>query len=184
MAWLREADAEFGKAVAASPGLRDLANLGFLQLDLVRAYCALGAAAASARRRRAGGVTSSRAGDASSVDDAERRLAAARAALVKRYDAVYESRGVDAARRGRKVPAAFVPLARLLVLECVAARTRTMPLSLFGGDIDYWRNSSLRYLGYANEVGEAFRHQAPAAVKPSYGLALCYVCLLSKAKRS
>ena len=80
MAWLREADAEFGKAIAASPGLRDLANLGFLQLDLVRAYCALG--------------------DASSVDDAERRLAAARAALVKRYDAVYESRGVDAARRG------------------------------------------------------------------------------------
>ena len=80
VAWLREADAEFQKAVAASPGLRDLANLGFLQLDLVRAYCALG--------------------DASSVDDAERRLAAARAALVKRYDAVYESRGVDAARRG------------------------------------------------------------------------------------
>ena len=72
VAWLREADAEFGRAVAASPGLRDLANLGFLQLDLVRAYCALG--------------------DASSVDDAERRLAAARAALVKRYDAVYESR--------------------------------------------------------------------------------------------
>jgi len=102
--WLREADAEFAKAIAASPGLRDLANLGFLQLDLVRAYCALG--------------------DASSVDDAERRLAAARAALVKRYDAVYESRGVEAARNGRKVPAAFVPLARLLVLECVAARTR------------------------------------------------------------
>ena len=47
VAWLREADAEFGRAVAASPGLRDLANLGFLQLDLVRAYCALGAAAAS-----------------------------------------------------------------------------------------------------------------------------------------
>ncbi len=59
VAWLREADAEFQKAVAASPGLRDLANLGFLQLDLVRAYCALG--------------------DASSVDDAERRLAAVRA---------------------------------------------------------------------------------------------------------
>ena len=47
----------YPEAVAASPGLRDLANLGFLQLDLVRAYCALG--------------------DASSVDDAERRLAAA-----------------------------------------------------------------------------------------------------------
>ena len=47
VAWLREADAEFSRAVAASPGLRDLANLGFLQLDLVRAYCALGAAAAS-----------------------------------------------------------------------------------------------------------------------------------------
>ena len=36
----------------------------------------------------------------------------------------HTGRGVDAARRGRKVPAAFVPLARLLVLECVAARTR------------------------------------------------------------
>ena len=83
MAWLREADAEFGKAVAASPGLRDLANLGFLQLDLVRAYCALG--------------------DASSVDDAERRLAAARAALVKRYDAVYESRGLCGNQNLRRV---------------------------------------------------------------------------------
>ena len=51
-----------------------------------------------------------------------------------------------------------------------------MPVSMFGGEIDYWRNSWLRYLGYANEVGEAFRHQAPAAVKPSYGIALCYVC--------
>jgi hypothetical protein len=104
VSWLREADDAFGVAVAMSPGLEDLANLGFLQLDLVRGYCALG--------------------DASAIDDADRRLAAARAALVKRYDAVFESRGVDAARRGRKVPAAFVSLARLLVLECVAARAR------------------------------------------------------------
>ena len=47
--------AEFSRAVAASPGLRDLANLGFLQLDLVRAYCALGDALID-------------------VDDAERRV--------------------------------------------------------------------------------------------------------------
>ena len=62
---LREADAEFSRAVAANPSSATSASLGFLQLDLVRAYCAL---------RRA-----------SSVDDAERRLAArARNNSVKR----------------------------------------------------------------------------------------------------
>lgn len=34
-----------------------------------------------------------------------------------------------------------------------------------GGDI--WRDSALRYAGYANEVGESFRNIAPRLVVPS-----------------
>ena len=33
----------------------------------------------------------------------------------------------------------------------------------------------LRFLGYANELGEAFRPLAPAFVRPSYGVASIYV---------
>jgi len=40
---------------------------------------------------------------------------------------------------------------------------------------DIWRGSLLRYAGYANEVGEAFRHVYPRLVGPSYGVALLYV---------
>lgn len=40
---------------------------------------------------------------------------------------------------------------------------------------DLWRDSSLRYMGYANEVGEAFRPQFPRLVGPSYGVAFAYV---------
>lgn len=45
-------------------------------------------------------------------------------------------------------------------------------------DADYniFRHSLLRYLGYANEVGEAFRYQAPRLVRPSYMVAFGY-CL-------
>ena len=45
----------------------------------------------------------------------------------------------------------------------------------FGGETDIWRDTAARYLGYANEVGEAFRHQVPRGVLPSYALALAYV---------
>mmetsp|Transcript_60319 Transcript_60319/g.165690 ORF Transcript_60319/g.165690 Transcript_60319/m.165690 type:complete len:201 (+) Transcript_60319:207-809(+) len=41
---------------------------------------------------------------------------------------------------------------------------------------DMWRESLLRYMGYANEVGEAFRYQAPGMVIPSYLVAFGYVC--------
>ena len=40
---------------------------------------------------------------------------------------------------------------------------------------DLFRDTWLRYLGYANEVGESFRYQAPWAVKPSYAIAFGYV---------
>jgi mitochondrial fission process protein 1 len=41
--------------------------------------------------------------------------------------------------------------------------------------LDIWRESPLRYLGYANEVGEAFGPIFPKFVKPSYGIAFAYV---------
>lgn len=40
---------------------------------------------------------------------------------------------------------------------------------------DIFRDSLLRYAGYANELGEAFRHQLPKLVAPSYGVAGLYV---------
>jgi mitochondrial fission process protein 1 len=40
---------------------------------------------------------------------------------------------------------------------------------------DIWRETSLRYLGYANEVGEAFGPIFPKYVRPSYAVAFGYV---------
>lgn len=37
-----------------------------------------------------------------------------------------------------------------------------------------FRDSAVRYLGYANEVGESFRYQFPRLVGPSYLLAFAY----------
>lgn len=39
-----------------------------------------------------------------------------------------------------------------------------------------FRDTVLRYCGYANEVGESFRYQYPRFVTPSYLLSACY-CL-------
>ena len=41
-------------------------------------------------------------------------------------------------------------------------------------EYDVFRHSPLRYLGYANEVGESFRYQFPKLVVPSYAVAFCY----------
>ncbi len=41
--------------------------------------------------------------------------------------------------------------------------------------VDIFRDTWVRYLGYANEVGEAFRPLYPRFVKPSYGIAFSYV---------
>jgi mitochondrial fission process protein 1 len=43
-----------------------------------------------------------------------------------------------------------------------------------------FRDSPIRYLGYANEVGESFRYQFPHFVRPSYALAFGY-CLADAA---
>ncbi|CAM9215108.1 unnamed protein product [Discosporangium mesarthrocarpum] len=44
------------------------------------------------------------------------------------------------------------------------------------GEVDIFRDTALRYLGYANECGEAFRPLIPeAAVLLSYGVAIAYV---------
>jgi mitochondrial fission process protein 1 len=43
-----------------------------------------------------------------------------------------------------------------------------------------FRDSPLRYLGYANEVGESFRYQLPRLVTPSYFVAFSY-CFLDAA---
>ena len=42
-------------------------------------------------------------------------------------------------------------------------------------EVDIFRDTPLRYMGYANEVGESFRYVAPWFVKPSYGIAFAYV---------
>ena len=41
--------------------------------------------------------------------------------------------------------------------------------------VDIFRDTPLRYMGYANEVGEAFRPIYPRLVAPSYGVAFAYV---------
>lgn len=39
---------------------------------------------------------------------------------------------------------------------------------------DIFRDSPIRYLGYANEIGESFRYQYPKFVVPSYAVAFGY----------
>ena len=43
-------------------------------------------------------------------------------------------------------------------------------------EYNVFRDSLLRYCGYANEVGESFRYQFPRLVRPSYGISIGY-CL-------
>ena len=40
---------------------------------------------------------------------------------------------------------------------------------------DIWRDTPIRYLGYANEVGESFKYVIPKFYYPSYAIALAYV---------
>lgn len=42
-------------------------------------------------------------------------------------------------------------------------------------EADIWRDTGLRFLGYANEIGEGFRPIVPRLVLPSYGVAVAYV---------
>ncbi|XP_060663158.1 mitochondrial fission process protein 1 [Drosophila nasuta] len=44
-------------------------------------------------------------------------------------------------------------------------------------DVDIYRDTFIRYMGYSNEVGEAFRPLVPKSiVAASYGMAIGYVC--------
>ena len=43
------------------------------------------------------------------------------------------------------------------------------------GEIDIYRDTYVRYMGYANELGEAFRPNFPKMVLPSYGVSFAYV---------
>ncbi|CAK1589992.1 unnamed protein product [Parnassius mnemosyne] len=44
------------------------------------------------------------------------------------------------------------------------------------GEVDFFRDTWVRYLGYANEVGESFRSMVPLrVVQASYGVASAYV---------
>jgi fission process protein 1 len=54
-------------------------------------------------------------------------------------------------------------------VESQAQITSTPPYNIF-------RDSALRYAGYANEVGESFRYQIPRLVVPTYVVAFTYVC--------
>ena len=42
-------------------------------------------------------------------------------------------------------------------------------------DVDIWRHTMLRYLGYTNELGESFRPIFPKFVVPSYVVSFGYV---------
>ena len=42
-------------------------------------------------------------------------------------------------------------------------------------EVDLFRDTPIRYLGYANEVGESFKPIFPRFVMPSYGIAFAYV---------
>mmetsp|Transcript_14483 Transcript_14483/g.35093 ORF Transcript_14483/g.35093 Transcript_14483/m.35093 type:complete len:241 (+) Transcript_14483:105-827(+) len=57
--------------------------------------------------------------------------------------------------------------------------TKTLPPppdDVIDPEYNIFRDSLLRYMGYANEVGESFRYQFPGLVKPSYVVAFGY-CL-------
>ena len=43
------------------------------------------------------------------------------------------------------------------------------------GEVDLYRDTNVRYLGYANEVGESFRFIFPTFVPGSYVIAFGYV---------
>jgi mitochondrial fission process protein 1 len=41
-------------------------------------------------------------------------------------------------------------------------------------EVDLWRDTPLRLLGYANETGESFRYIFPKMVRPSYAVSYAY----------
>ena len=62
-----------------------------------------------------------------------------------------------------------------VVLRADSTSTSTPTIAEREQEYDYFRDSKLRFLGYTNEIGEAFRHNLPKLVKPSYAVAISYV---------
>ena len=58
-----------------------------------------------------------------------------------------------------------------------AAPTQLLATSSSTGEeeVDIWRNTLLRYMGYTNELGESFRPIFPKFVVPSYCISFAYV---------
>ena len=44
-----------------------------------------------------------------------------------------------------------------------------------GKEVDIWRDTYIRFCGYANEIGESFRLVAPVLYYPSYAVSTLYV---------
>jgi len=58
--------------------------------------------------------------------------------------------------------------------------TKSLPSSGESKEYNIFRDSLLRYCGYANEIGESFRYQYPKLVVPTYAVAFGY-CLADAA---
>ena len=59
----------------------------------------------------------------------------------------------------------------------MTTKTTTQSHSATDGEkYNIFRDSLLRYAGYANEVGESFRYQFPKFVVPSYAVSFSYCC--------
>jgi fission process protein 1 len=50
-------------------------------------------------------------------------------------------------------------------------------------EIDILRDTPIRLLGYANEIGESFRYVFPRLVKPSWAISISY-CLTDTLDKS
>ena len=73
------------------------------------------------------------------------------------------------------VPTVFVGTGTFL-LQGESDEDEDSPTKSEDGEVDIYRDTLLRYAGYANEVGEAFAPIVPAIVVPaSYGVAITYV---------
>eukprot|EP00980_Cylindrotheca_fusiformis_P006631 scaffold1390_cov138-Cylindrotheca_fusiformis.AAC.34 len=63
------------------------------------------------------------------------------------------------------------PITKVVILK---EKRKMSEVSKAHEEYDIFRDSPLRYLGYSNEVGEAFRYQVPKFVIPSYIVAFGY----------
>jgi len=74
------------------------------------------------------------------------------------------------------IPSVFVGTGAFLQSGAEETEEGSESSSSEDGEVDLYRDTLLRYAGYANEVGEAFAPLVPAVVVPaSYGVAITYV---------